>query len=117
MAKKKKLTIGSVIKGQQKKDDKGEVVFTKDKKPVMMPDYIKTSNNVTIIVRDNSGNESVIAPGSYLNLETVKQQIDSVRGAISAGKLSEEIGGEMLEKLEKKPDFIRIDIFGLVEKK
>lgn len=82
----KKLTVGSVVKGQNGK-----------------PDYIKISRDV------------VLKQGEYLNLESKKQQLESAEAAHAAGKLSAEILEKIKARLEKMPDFVRFEISVLRE--
>lgn len=81
MAKFKRLTVGSVVKGRDGK-----------------PDYIQMSQDV------------VLKKGEYLNLESKSSQMRSVESAIKDGKLSQEVGESILEKLGKIPDFVRFQI-------
>jgi hypothetical protein len=88
MASKKRLVIGSVIKGKEKGD----------------PDYIKIRKNISL------------KEGEVLRLESKAQQISQVKTAIESGKLTPELGEEILSRLEKIPDFVRFEISKLVDK-
>lgn len=85
---KKRLVVGSVVKGKNEGDS----------------DYIKIRKNITL------------REGEILNLSSKKQQIAQARAAIEAGKLSPDMGEEILERLEKIPDFVRFEISKLVDK-
>jgi hypothetical protein len=84
MAKKKRLTVGSIWKGREGK-----------------PDYIKIDNDV------------VLTKGQFVNLETKAQKIKSLKDAIEAGRLSGEGAQKMLERAEKMPEGIRFELYVL----
>jgi hypothetical protein len=88
MAKKMRKVIGSVVKSSDPSK----------------PDYIKISQDV------------VLQKGQYLNLESKKQQLQSLEQAVSNGKLSRETADKIQEKIEKIPDFVRFEISVLVDK-
>lgn len=81
MSKKKYMTIGSVIKGQDSK-----------------PDYIKITNDVTL------------KKGQFLNLRSKKQRLESLDAMEASGKLSGEILEKLRERAAKIPDFVRFEI-------
>lgn len=78
---KKRKTFGSVVKG---KDGK--------------PDYIKITNDVNL------------KKGQYVNLESAKSQIESLKKALSEGKLSEEVATKMMDNANKTPDWVRFNL-------
>ena len=78
----KRREIGSVVKG---KDGK--------------PDYIKINSDVTL------------KKGQYVNLESPKQQIESLQAAVESGKLTAEYGEKLLARLEATPDWVRFNLF------
>jgi len=82
MAKAKRSVVGSVCKSK----DAGK------------PDYIK--------VRDDMS----LRKGQILRLESKKYQLDSLQGAVAAGKLSSELGEKIRERIEKIPDWVRFEI-------
>lgn len=82
MAKAKRSVVGSVCKSK----DTGK------------PDYIK--------VRDDMS----LRKGQILRLESKKYQLDSLQNAVSAGKLSSELGEKIRERIEKIPDWVRFEI-------
>lgn len=79
MAKKygKKIYIGNINK-------------TKDGKS----SYFKVSNDVKLDLKK----------GEYINLESVKQQIENYKEAVEAGRLSEDYVTEKIAELEKSRD-------------
>lgn len=81
MAKKRK-TIGSVIKG---KDGKA--------------DYIKIGNE-----------DVVLKAGSYVNLESKKQRLESLDKAVADGKMKPETAEKVKAAVEKTPDFVRFSL-------
>jgi hypothetical protein len=82
MAKAKRSVVGSVCKSK----DSGK------------PDYIK--------IRDDMS----LKKGQILRLESKKYQLESLQGAVSAGKLSSELGEKIRERIEKIPDWVRFEI-------
>jgi hypothetical protein len=88
MAKKTRNVIGSVLKSKE----------------AGQPDYVKINKDVTL------------KQGQTLRLESKKQQIDSAKAAIAAGKLTGDLGATILERLEKIPDFVRFEIVSLEDK-
>lgn len=82
MAKAKRSVVGSVCKSK----DSGK------------PDYIK--------VRDDMS----LRKGQILRLESKKYQLDSLQNAVTAGKLSSELGEKIRERIEKIPDWVRFEI-------
>jgi len=82
MAKAKRSVVGSVCKSK----DLGK------------PDYIK--------VRDDMS----LRKGQILRLESKKYQLDSLQNAVTAGKLSSELGEKIRERIEKIPDWVRFEI-------
>jgi|DEB19_MinimDraft_3_1074340.scaffolds.fasta_scaffold66083_1 hypothetical protein len=82
MAKSKRSVVGSVCKSK----DAGK------------PDYIK--------IRDDMS----LKKGQILRLESKKYQLESLQGAVTAGKLSSELGEKIRERIEKIPDWVRFEI-------
>lgn len=85
MAKSKRTVVGSVCKSK----DAGK------------PDYIK--------VRDDMH----LKKGQVLRLESKKFQLDSLQGAVSAGKVSADLSEKIKERIEKIPDWVRFEIIAL----
>lgn len=55
--------------------------------------------------------------GVSYSLETLDDQLTSVDGAVAAGKLPEDVGNEIKEKITKQmPPFVRFQITKLVPK-
>ena len=92
MAKKRKVIIGSIIKGRV------DEATGKTK-----PDYIKVNG------------EHVLRNGDYLNLETKASQIESLNAAVAAGKLQEATAAKIRESIDKIPDFVRFQVSRLIE--
>lgn len=90
---KRKVFIGDIVKG--KKDEATGVT---------KPDYLKVRGDHTL--RD----------GQYLNLESKKQQLDSLNEAVAKGRLSAEVAEEIKAKIEKTPDFVRFAVSTMVER-
>lgn len=82
MAKSKRSVVGSVCKSK----DAGK------------PDYIKVRDDMTL------------RKGQILRLESKKYQLESLQGAVAAGKLSNELGEKIRERIEKIPDWVRFEI-------
>ena len=82
MAKSKRSVVGSVCKSK----DAGK------------PDYIKVRDDLTL------------RKGQILRLESKKFQLDSLQGAVTAGKLSGELAEKIRERIEKIPDWVRFEI-------
>lgn len=82
MAKAKRSVVGSVCKSK----DSGK------------PDYIKIRDDMTL------------RKGQILRLESKKYQLDSLQGAVNSGKLSNELGEKIKERIEKIPDWVRFEI-------
>ena len=95
MAKKKYLTIGSVIKGREGK-----------------PDYIKLNSDIVV---DIMGKKIPLKKGQFLNLKSKRERLYRLDRLEESGKLS----GEMLEKLRERalaiPDFVRFEVEIVVE--
>ena len=70
----------------------GSVCKSKEGSP-----YLKIRNDVTL------------KAGSYVNLESPKQQKERVSKAMAEGKLTEQMGTEILARLEKIPAFVLFD--------
>lgn len=86
MAKKKRNVVGSVCKSKPKDDGTPGG-----------PDYIK--------MRD----------GKVYRLESAKHQLESLEGAVKAGKLSGDIAEKVRERISKMPSWVRFDIVELVD--
>lgn len=80
----KKVIVASVLKGQDGK-----------------PNYLKVDNDV------------VLKKGQFLNMQTTKQERESLEANISNGKIKADMGKILLEKLEKRPDFVLANIYFL----
>ena len=52
--------------------------------------------------------------GKYYNLESKKYQLDSLNKAVAEGKLSEDMGDKIRERIEKTPEFVRFELVELV---
>lgn len=112
MAKTKRVRIGSVVKGKQEVDAKGNLVFTTDGKPVMKRDSIK------INLRDKEGKPTsyVLTDGQYLNLESKADQLKDLEFLITSGKINEDTAKYLKEKVNKIPDFVRFEIVAIEKK-
>jgi len=75
----------------------GSVVKGKTVDGVKKPDYIK--------MRD----------GTYLNLESPKQQLASMEKALSEGKLSEEVAEKIRERIAKIPEWVMFEVIQVVK--
>ena len=91
MAKYKRTVIGSVLKSKTA----GE------------PDYIK--------IRADLKSNLVLKPGTNVRLESASFQLKSVQAAMKDGKLSEDLGKQIEERIGKIPDFVRFELV-LLEK-
>lgn len=105
MAKKTKLTLGSIYKG--KKNEQTGVVGQ---------DYMKLDGRSKQFLLDIIGNMDE-KKGLVLNLDSKKNRLDSVNKAEAEGKLSEEIANKVREDIEKMPEYVRFNITYLAEKK
>jgi len=85
MAKSKRTVVGSVCKSK----DSGK------------PDYIKVRDDV------------VLKKGQVLRLESKKFQLDSLQGAVTAGKVSADLSEKIKERIEKIPEWVRFEIIAL----
>ena len=88
MAKTFRRVVGSVCKAK----DAGK------------PDYVKIKDDV------------VLKKGQTLRLESKKFQLDSLEGAVKAGKLSPDIGSQVKERIEKMTEWVRFEIVSLETK-
>jgi hypothetical protein len=79
----KRTVVGSVIKSNDKS----------------RPNYIKFNLR-------NSGGVLTLKDGQTLSVESKNYQLESLEKAVSAGKLSEEIGEKIRTRIEKIPDFV-----------
>jgi hypothetical protein len=82
MAKFKRTVIGSVVKNKDPKK----------------PDYIKVNGAHTL------------TDGQYLNLESKKNQLESLEVAIAGGKISGDNAEKAKERINKIPDFVRFQV-------
>jgi hypothetical protein len=87
MGKKKRVVLGSVVKSKTPSD----------------PDYIKIKSDFDL------------KAGQILRLESAKSQLASLDEAVKSGKISEDFGGKVRERIEKIPDWVRFEIIALVE--
>lgn len=99
MAKWKRLTVGTVVKGK-KNEETG----------VTAPSYIQVSKHQVPILlemlRKNGDNDF------YINLESKKMQQDNLNEADKQGKISGEAFDSVQERINKIPDFV---LFQLVK--
>ncbi len=58
--------------------------------------YIKVAKDVAVTLKE----------GDILRIETKKEQIESAQKAGAAGKLSADIVAQIVERVEKQPDFV-----------
>lgn len=58
--------------------------------------YIKVGRDVNATLKE----------GDILRIETKKEQIESAKAAGAAGKLSADIVAQIVERVEKQPDFV-----------
>lgn len=85
MSKTKRKVIGSVCKSKE----------------ASRPDYIKIREDV------------VLKKNQSLRLESKKFQLESLEGARSAGKISEELSEKIKERIDNIPDWVRFEIVAL----
>jgi len=79
---------------KKKRNVVGSVLKSKE---AGQPDYIK--------MRD----------GKIYRLESKKSQLESLEGAVKAGKLSGDVAESIKERINKTPDFVRFEIVELVD--
>jgi len=60
--------------------------------------YIKIREDITL------------SKGVTLRLESKRSQLESVEAAMAAGKLSEEMGEKIKERISKIPDWVKFEI-------
>ena len=98
MAKLKRRTIGSVIKSKVAGEQ----------------DYIKLRGDTS---QDLIKALSLADPkkGLSLRLESKASQLSSLEGAVTAGKLSEDVAETIRERIGKIPDYVRFEIILLSE--
>lgn len=87
MAKYSRLVVGSVLRSKNAGD----------------PPYIKFSESVTL------------TKGATLKLESKKFQLESLQGAVEAGKVSEDVAEKIQQRIEKIPDFVLFNIVQLTQ--
>jgi hypothetical protein len=88
-AKKKRLVIGSLCKVKPEDKEKG------------MPNYIQIRDDISL------------KKGEFLRAESKAFQLENLEKAITSGKLSEEIGGQIRERIEKIPDWVIAELIVL----
>lgn len=54
--------------------------------------------------------------GDTLNLESAKEQMKNLETAIAEGKVSEDFGEKLKERIERIPDWIRFEVIRLERK-
>jgi len=81
----KRTVVGSVLKSKE----------------AGKPDYIKIREDVSL------------KKGDILRLESKKSQLDSLESALSANKLSAEMGVKARERIEKMPEWVRFEVVQL----
>lgn len=86
MAKYKRQTVGSVLKS---KDGKSK--------------YIK-------INLGKDGGSVTLNHGDILSVESKAEQLSSLSGAVSSGKLSSELADKIAERINKIPDFVVAEV-------
>lgn len=91
--KSKRTLVGSVIKSNDPSK----------------PNYIKVN------LRNVPGGVLTLKDGQTLSVESKKFQMDSLEKAVSAGKLSGEVGEKIRSRIEKIPDFVLGEII-MIEK-
>jgi hypothetical protein len=79
---KKRVVVGSLCKVKQEDKDKG------------MPNYIQVKDDINL------------KKGEYIRAESKGFQLENLEKAVAAGKLSEEIAGQIRERIEKIPDWV-----------
>lgn len=67
------------------------------------PYYIKVRRDVSL------------KEGQVLRLESKELQLENVQKAVSAGKLSSDLGQEISERINKIPDFVMFEVVDLRE--
>jgi hypothetical protein len=88
MAEKKKKLRRQVVGSVYKAKEEGQV------------DYIK--------MRDS---------GKFYRLESPKYQLDQLEKAVADGKLSDDLGEKIRDRIAKIPEFVRFELVELVEQK
>jgi hypothetical protein len=77
----------------------------------------KKRNVVGSVLKSKDGGPDYIKmkDGKVYRLESKKAQLESLEAALAAGKLSEEVGEKVRERINKTPDFVRFEIVELVD--
>jgi hypothetical protein len=77
----------------------------------------KKRNVVGSVLKSKDGGPDYIKmkDGKVYRLESKKAQLESLEGAVSAGKLSEEVAEKVRERINKLPEFVRFEIIELVD--
>lgn len=91
MAKYKRVNIGSIVKSKDPKKS----------------NYLKLNLG-------KLGGSVTLKDGQYLQVESKKFQLDSLKDAVEAGRMSEETAADIRERVEKIPDFVLSEVI-LVE--
>lgn len=81
MAKTTRKVIGSVCKGRENK-----------------PPYIKIRDGISL------------KKDQIVRLESKKVQLESLEGAVSAGKISPDLGEKIKERIENIPEFVLFEL-------
>lgn len=91
-------TVGSILKSKE----------------TGKPDYLKLRADMkdTLLKAVAGMGEKGLA----LRLESKKQQLESLEGAVAAGKLSGDNAEKARERINKIPDFVRFEVILLEEK-
>lgn len=89
MASKKKVNVGSIVKGKDGSSD-----------------YLK-------VRVDGKGGSVTLTDGMTLSLQSPKEELAQAKKAFEAGKLTEEVYNSIKERIEKIPDYVRFSVFFL----
>lgn len=90
MAKFKRVVIGDILNPKEETGGSKYVKIQekKDKQGNVLPSLI------------------TLRPGDLISVETTRQQKESAEAAMKSGKLTEDMGTDILAKLDKRPDFV-----------
>jgi hypothetical protein len=97
MAKWNRMTVGTVVKGKPREDGLAS-------KPYIKFNFFKPEQ------KDAFLNAVKNTDGLILNLESKKSQIESLKDAAQAGKLSPDVAEKLLARAEKIPDFVLFEV-------
>lgn len=82
MAKKRRIYFGKILKGADGK-----------------PDFMAIDKDITF------------KEGDFVNLESKKQRIDDINQSVEAGRLTEDVANDLLQKVNKISDRVRFSLY------